>query len=158
MLKTQLLSGNEAIALATHQAGCRVASAYPGTPSTEIMETVEKLYPDVRPEAEYKRSLGIIENIKRLNPGIRSKSGIMVGLGESKEQVIKLFSDLLEVGCDFLTIGQYLAPSKQHIPIKEYIEPSQFDEYGSIAKQMGFKFVASAPLVRSSFHAEEALA
>jgi lipoic acid synthetase len=121
------------------------------------METVEQLYPQVRPQANYRRSLELIKNIKKLNPAIRSKSGIMLGLGETKAQVHKLFNDLREADCEFLTIGQYLAPSPKHLPIKKYIEPAQFDEYGKTAKQRGFSFVASAPLVRSSYHADEAL-
>jgi len=121
------------------------------------METVTSLYTTVRPQAEYKRSLNLIKHIKLLHPNIHSKSGIMVGLGETKEQVHALFDDLREVGCEFLTIGQYLAPSKQHIPIYEYIEPAQFEAYGQVARQKGFDFVASAPLVRSSYHAGEAL-
>ena len=120
------------------------------------METVESLYPAVRPEAEYRRSLSLLKSIKVLNPGIRSKSGIMVGLGETEGQVYELFNDLLEADCEFLTIGQYLAPTKSHIPVQEYIEPVQFEKYGTAARQMGFKFVASAPLVRSSFRAGEA--
>ena len=120
------------------------------------METVKTLYSAVRPQAEYQRSLDLLRNIKRLDPGIRSKSGVMVGLGETKEQVYELFGDLRDVGCEFLTIGQYLAPSKQHIPVHEYIEPSLFDKYGAAAREMGFDFVASAPFVRSSYHAGEA--
>ena len=133
-----------------------VTDAHPAVISHN-METVKSLYNDVRPEAEYKRSLDLLKSIKSFNNDIRSKSGIMVGLGETKEQVCELFDDLREVGCEFLTIGQYLAPTKAHFPIKEYIEPSQFDEYGKIAKAKGFEFVASAPLVRSSYHASEAL-
>ena len=134
-----------------------VANASP-TVISHNMETVKPLYKAVRPQADYKRSLDLIKNIKRLDPGIRSKSGIMVGFGETKEQVCTLFDDLRVAGCEFLTIGQYLAPSKQHYPVKEYIEPYRFDEYGAAARQKGFVFVASAPLVRSSFHADEALA
>ena len=121
------------------------------------METVRALYPQVRPQAQYRRSLELLGNIKQLNPDIHSKSGIMLGLGEMAEQVYELFDDLREVGCEFLTIGQYLAPSAKHFPVYEYIEPRCFDEYGEIAKEKGFLFVASAPLVRSSYHADEAL-
>ncbi|HBU12341.1 MAG TPA: lipoyl synthase [Clostridiales bacterium] len=121
------------------------------------METVKHLYSAVRPQAEYKRSLRLLEHIKLLDPKIRSKSGIMVGLGETKEQVHELFGNLRAVNCEFLTIGQYLAPSKAHFPVQEYIEPSLFVEYGNMARQMGFDFVASAPLVRSSYHAGEAI-
>ena len=121
------------------------------------METVKLLYPDVRPEAQYDRSLLLLKNIKRLDPGIRSKSGFMVGLGETKEQVSQLLDDLREASCEILTIGQYLAPSKLHYPVREYIEPALFEEYGDIARKKGFDFVVSAPLVRSSYHADEAI-
>ena len=132
-----------------------VTDAYPDVISHNV-ETVKSLYSKVRPQAGYRRSLDLIKNIKLLNPAIRSKSGIMVGLGETEDQVYELFSDLLEVNCDFLTIGQYLSPSKSHIPVGEYIEPVQFEKYGATAREMGFHFVASAPLVRSSFDAGEA--
>jgi len=121
------------------------------------METVARLYNDVRPQAEYRRSLELIKNIKLLNINIHSKSGIMVGLGETIEEVHQLLDDLRKAGCEFLTIGQYLAPSLEHFPVSEYITPQQFDEYGATAKEKGFTFVASAPLVRSSYHAGEAL-
>jgi lipoic acid synthetase len=121
------------------------------------MEAVKSLYSDVRPQAEYRRSLNVLKNIKELNPKIRSKSGIMVGLGETREQVYELFDDLREACCEFLTIGQYLAPTKEHLQVQEYIEPSAFEEYKTAATQKGFEFVASAPFVRSSYHAGEAL-
>lgn len=133
-----------------------MADAFP-TVISHNMETIKPLYSVVRPQAEYKRSLDLIKNIKLLNPDIRSKSGIMVGLGETKEQVYELFCDLRKANCEFLTIGQYLAPSKEHFPVQEYIEPTLFEEYGDAARKMGFDFVASAPLVRSSYHAGEAL-
>ena len=121
------------------------------------METVSKLYSAVRPQADYMRSLELLANIKKLNPAIHSKSGIMLGLGETEAQVYELFDDLRNVGCEFLTIGQYLAPTREHLPVFEYIEPYRFEEYGKIAREKGFSFVASAPLVRSSYHADEAL-
>ena len=133
-----------------------ITDAFP-TVISHNMETVKSLYSDVRPQAEYTRSLSILKNIKELNPDIKSKSGIMVGLGETKEQVYELFDDLREVGCELLTIGQYLAPTKNHYPIIEYIEPHVFEEYAVVAKEKGFGFVASAPLVRSSYNAGSAL-
>ncbi|MCL2827919.1 MAG: lipoyl synthase [Oscillospiraceae bacterium] len=121
------------------------------------METVAALYPQIRPGADYVRSLTILHQIKTQNPAVRSKSGIMLGFGETEEQVLQLFDDLLEVGCEFLTIGQYLAPSKAHYPVQSYVTPAQFEAYGAAARAKGFAFVASAPLVRSSYHAGEAL-
>jgi len=134
----------------------RVAEALP-TVISHNMETVASLYEKVRPQAEYQRSLRLLGQIKRLNPAIRAKTGIMLGLGETRAEVLALFDDLRRVGCEFLTIGQYLAPSAAHLPVQAYIEPDQFAEYGEIAREMGFAFVASAPFVRSSYHAGEAL-
>jgi len=134
----------------------KVTDAFPAVISHN-METVKSLYDDARPQAEYRRSLQLLKNIKDLSPDIKSKSGIIVGLGETKKQVHELFDNLIDAGCNFLTIGQYLSPSKHHLPVKEYITPAQFEEYGTTARQKGFEFVASAPLVRSSFRAGEAL-
>jgi lipoic acid synthetase len=122
------------------------------------METVARLYPAARPEADYARSLALLRNIKGGKAtGIKSKSGVMVGLGESREELVELFSDLRENGCDILTIGQYLAPSKEHLRVAEYLPPEYFDELKTIALDMGFEFVASAPFVRSSYNAAEAV-
>jgi lipoic acid synthetase len=121
------------------------------------METVASLYPQVRIGADYQRSLELIATIKQLAPNIKAKSGIMLGLGETEKQVLELFDDLLEAGCELLTIGQYLAPSLNHYPVQDFIAPEMFEEYGDLARQKGFSFVASAPLVRSSYQAEEAL-
>ncbi|MDR1134889.1 MAG: lipoyl synthase [Clostridiales Family XIII bacterium] len=133
-----------------------VTEAWP-TVISHNMETVEALYDEVRPQADYRRSLALLGRIKGLNPTIRSKSGFMLGLGETKEEVIELMGDLREAGCELLTIGQYLAPSKGHHPVREYVHPDIFDEYKNIADAKGFSFVASAPFVRSSYHAGEAL-
>jgi len=121
------------------------------------METVKSLYPDVRPGADYERSLKVLKHVKALDPNIYTKSGLMLGLGETRDEVIKVLDDLLNVGCEFLTIGQYLSPSKNHFPVHEYIEPHVFDEYAKTAKKMGFRYTASAPLVRSSYNASEAI-
>ncbi|MCL1855351.1 MAG: lipoyl synthase [Clostridia bacterium] len=134
----------------------RVTDAFPAVISHN-METVKPLYQIVRPQAEYQRSLNLLRDIKRFQPTVRSKTGIMLGLGETWDQVLALFDDLRDAGCEFLTIGQYLAPSREHIPVREYIEPRRFEEYGAAAREKGFDFVASAPLVRSSYHAGEAL-
>ncbi len=121
------------------------------------VETVPQLYPSVRPMAKYERSLELLKNVKLMNPFIYTKSGIMLGLGETKEDVLKVFEDLRMVSCDFITIGQYLQPSKMHHPVVEYIHPDIFEEYGNICRKMGFSYAASGPLVRSSYHADEAL-
>jgi len=120
------------------------------------LETVQRLYPEVRPEADYRRSLNVLETAKHLAAGdIFTKSGIMVGLGETKEEVLRVISDIRERGTDFLSIGQYLAPSKEHYQVKEYIRPEIFEYYKEEAKRLEFRFVASAPYVRSSYLAEE---
>ena len=119
------------------------------------METVRRLYSLVRPQADYERSLKILKGMKRLEPGIVTKSGIMLGLGEKREEIMSVMDDLRTVGCDVLTIGQYLRPSKGNLPVVEYVEEVVFTEYGDIARKKGFLHVASAPLVRSSFNAEE---
>lgn len=121
------------------------------------IETVKSLYEKVRPAADYFRSLSLIKKVKSLDANIRTKSGIMLGLGETRDEVLKTLDDLLEAECEFLTIGQYLAPSKNHYPVSEYIEPQVFTEYADIAYKKGFIFVASAPFVRSSYHADKAL-
>lgn len=119
------------------------------------VETVPELYNKVRPMAVFERSIELLGYVKKTKPNIKTKSGMMLGLGETKEQVINVFKRLREVNCDILTLGQYLQPSKAHIPVVEYISPEQFDEYKKIALSMGFKKVASAPLVRSSYYAED---
>ena len=121
------------------------------------VETIPKLYSSVRPMAIYERSLKLLENVKSMDKNILTKSGIMVGLGEKEEEVIDLFKDLRKVDCDILTIGQYLAPSKKHHPVVEYIHPDIFENYKNKALKMGFKFVASGPLVRSSYHADRVI-
>ena len=117
------------------------------------IETVPALYSTVRPMAIYERSLELLKMVKSKNPAIITKSGIMLGLGEKFEEVIDVLGDLRRVQCDYLTIGQYLAPSKDHHPIVAYIHPDIFEKYQKIALSMGFKQVMSGPLVRSSYHA-----
>ncbi len=122
------------------------------------IETVPRLYPLVRPQAVYERSLELIRRVKERAPGILTKSGMMLGLGEEREEVIRALGDLRDNRCDMLTLGQYLAPSADHYPLQEYVTPEAFGEYGALARELGFSYVASAPLVRSSYLAEEALA
>jgi lipoic acid synthetase len=117
------------------------------------IETVPALYSTVRPMAIYERSLELLRKVKSKDATIITKSGIMLGLGEKYEEVLIVLADLRKVECDYLTIGQYLAPSKEHHPIVEYIHPEIFDKYRNIALTMGFKQVMSGPLVRSSYHA-----
>ena len=116
------------------------------------METVQNLYRKVRPQAKYERSLEQIQRTK--DAGIRTKSGIMVGLGETKEEVFRIMDDLVAHGCDILTIGQYLQPTKMHIAVAEFVHPDVFAEYKEVGLEKGFKYVESGPLVRSSYHAE----
>jgi lipoyl synthase len=120
------------------------------------LETVPSLYPRVRPMAVYRRSLDVLATARRLGTdGLLTKSGLMVGLGETEEEVLAVMRDLREVDCDILTIGQYLRPSRAHLAIEAYVTPAAFEKYRLAGLEMGFKAVASAPLVRSSFRADE---
>ncbi|MCC7467049.1 MAG: lipoyl synthase [Saprospiraceae bacterium] len=116
------------------------------------METVPRLYRKVRPQAKWERSLEQIRRIKEY--GKRTKTGIMVGLGETKEEIFQAMDELVANGCDILTLGQYLQPTKMHIEIAEYVHPDTFAEYKEVGMAKGFKYVESGPLVRSSYHAE----
>jgi lipoic acid synthetase len=118
------------------------------------LETVPRLYKQVRPGSDYQGSLNLLKQFNQVQPNIPTKSGLMLGVGEEKAEVHQVMQDLLAHGCSMLTLGQYLQPSKAHLPVKAYITPAEFDEYGEIAKTMGFKQVASAPMVRSSYHAD----
>ena len=118
------------------------------------LETVSRLYLEARPGADYKNSLQLLQRHKQLVPEVPTKSGLMLGIGETEEEVVQVLNDLLEHGCSMLTLGQYLQPSKDHLPVKEYIHPDQFQRYAEIARELGFQQVASAPLVRSSYHAD----
>jgi len=119
------------------------------------VETVPRLHTIVRPQAKYERSLRVLETAKELNPKIYTKSGIMLGLGETQEEVVGVLKDLRAVGVDAVTLGQYLRPTMRHLPVNEFIHPSVFKEYERIGSEMGFAFVASAPFVRSSYNAIE---
>ncbi len=118
------------------------------------LETVPRLYKQARPGAKYQESLSLLKKYKDLLPQAKTKSGLMLGLGEQEDEVNQVMKDLREHGCTMLTLGQYLQPSKDHLPVKEYITPKQFDRYAVMAKKIGFDNVASAPLVRSSYHAD----
>ena len=119
------------------------------------LETVRRLTKQVRIQAKYDRSLEVLFRLKK--GGMRTKSGVMLGLGESEEEVIETMMDLRSVGVDVLTLGQYLQPTPKHLPISEFITPEQFEKLGVIGKEMGFRYVESGPLVRSSYHAEKHL-
>lgn len=119
------------------------------------VETTPSLYKEVRPMAVYKRSLELLKNVKDMDKSIMTKSGFMLGLGETEEDVVGILKDLKEINCEIVTIGQYLAPSSKHHPVVEYVHPDIFKKYEKIALDMGFKHVFSAPLVRSSYYAEQ---
>ncbi|MFU8796654.1 MAG: lipoyl synthase [Dehalococcoidia bacterium] len=122
------------------------------------VETVPRLYPEVRSQAEYRRSLQVLRQARLLNPILRTKSGLMVGLGETKNEVVEVMADLRQAGCDLLTVGQYLAPSLKHHKLARFVHPEEFAEYEDMGTRMGFNYVAAGPLVRSSYHACEAYA
>ena len=119
------------------------------------IETVPRLYPTVRPQARYQRSLQLLSRVQKFDAGLPIKSGLMLGLGEHPDEVRSTLTDLFEAGCRILTIGQYLQPSKAHLPVKRFIPPEEFENWKSTALEMGFLEVASGPFVRSSYHAKE---
>ena len=119
------------------------------------IETISRLYHQVRPQADYQRSLDLLRRSKENYPHIPTKSGFMLGLGETQEEGLELLRDLRETGCDFLTIGQYLQPRPDRLPVVRFIPPEEFEEYKRIGEEMGFKAVASGPFVRSSFQASQ---
>lgn len=117
------------------------------------LETVRRLTKEVRIQAKYDRSLEVLFRLKKA--GMRTKSGVMLGLGETDEEVIETMQDLRSVGCDILTLGQYLQPTPKHLPVAEFVTPERFQKYFELGKEMGFRYVESGPLVRSSYHAEK---
>ncbi len=120
------------------------------------METVPRLYRRVRgPKSDYQWTLEMLRRVKELNPTTRTKSGLMLGLGETRDELLAAFTDLLEHDVDFLTLGQYLQPGDKYLPVVRYVAPEEFDELGQVAREMGFKEVASGPFVRSSYHARD---
>lgn len=118
-------------------------------------ETVPRLYRKVRGRADYQRTLDLLAHVKRKAPHILTKSGLMLGLGEMAEELLQTLADLRGVGCNLLTLGQYLAPTLKHIPVARYLRPEEFDHFGNLARTLGFQQVASGPFVRSSYHAAE---
>lgn len=119
------------------------------------VETVPRLYPTVRPKANYEQSLWVLDESRR--QGLRTKTGIMVGLGETKEEIADVMRDLVRIGVSIMTIGQYLQPTQAHLPVVRYVHPDEFADYQQMGYAIGLKKVESAPLVRSSYHAERAL-
>jgi lipoic acid synthetase len=120
------------------------------------LETVRRLTPSVRSRATYDRSLSVLAKVRaRGGPAIYTKSGMMLGLGESDEEIRTALADLRAAGCDILTLGQYLQPTPAHLPVVEFVAPQRFDQYGRLARELGFLHVASGPMVRSSYHADD---
>ena len=118
-------------------------------------ETVPRLYHRVRRNAEYQRTLDLLQQVKDEAPDLPTKSGLMLGLGETTDELLNVFADLRAVGCDMLTLGQYLQPTPEHLLVERYVPPEEFDEIGDLARRLGFGMVASGPFVRSSYHAGE---
>ncbi|HDS07148.1 MAG TPA: lipoyl synthase [Bacteroides sp.] len=129
-----------------------VIDAAPGVISHNL-ETVERLTPLIRSRAKYRRSLEVISQVGR--SGMISKSGIMLGLGETEDEILQTMDDLLEAGCEVFTLGQYLQPTMDHMPVEDYVPPEKFDSYRETGLRKGFRYVESSPLVRSSYHAEK---
>jgi lipoic acid synthetase len=132
----------------------RVIDAQPDVYNHNV-ETVPRLYHRVRRNAEYQRSLDLLARVKQRAPQMPTKSGLMLGLGETLEEILAVCADLRSIGCEMLTIGQYLQPTPQHLPVERYVPPEEFDALGVLARKLGFKLVASGPFVRSSYHAGE---
>lgn len=134
----------------------KVISSKPDVINHNI-EVVEELFLDIRPEGNYKISLELLKSIKKSDKNVKTKSGIMIGLGEDEKQIIKTIKDLRTADVDFLTIGQYLQPTRNHAKIVKYYSPEDFNRFKKLALDLGFKYVESGPLVRSSYHAEKTL-
>ena len=119
------------------------------------METVPRLYRKARGRASYQRSLDLLAHVKRVSPQTVTKSGLMLGLGETTEELLEVLADLRAVHCDTLTLGQYLAPTLKHIPVARYVPPEEFDALAELARKLAFRKVVAGPFVRSSYHADE---
>jgi lipoic acid synthetase len=130
----------------------KVCEARPNVLNHNV-ETVAALYPQVRPQGDYRRSLSLLEVAARR--GLSTKSGLMLGLGENEGQVRETLKDVRRAGCLYLTLGQYLAPTRDHLPVARYVTPQEFEKWAAVARSMGFRGVASGPLIRSSYRAEE---
>lgn len=119
------------------------------------LESIPRLYKKVRPGSDYQWSLNLLKNYKEMAPQVITKSGIMLGLGETKEEVIQVMEDMAAHNVDMVTLGQYLQPSREHLAVERFVHPDEFDEFADIGKQMGFRHIASGPMVRSSYHADK---
>jgi lipoic acid synthetase len=119
------------------------------------LETIPRLYKKARPGSDYQWSLNLLKRYKEAHPNIPTKSGIMLGLGETMEETLAVMQDLRDHGCNMLTLGQYLQPSQDHLAVERYVTPEEFDELGRLGREMGFSHVASGPMVRSSYHADQ---
>ena len=131
-----------------------VLAEYPPDVFNHNLESVPRLYKKVRPGSDYEWSLDLIQRFKARHPHIPTKSGLMLGLGEEMEEIRRVLRDLRAHDCDMLTLGQYLQPSRYHLKVERFVSPGEFDELGAYASSLGFTNVASAPLVRSSYHAD----
>jgi len=134
------------------EAVARIVDARPDVYNHNL-ETVPRLYPTIRPGARYYHSLRLLETVKRRDPAIFTKSGLMVGLGEGRQELHQVMDDMRSADIDFLTLGQYLQPTPRHAPVIEFVEPATFDAYAAVARAKGFLLVAASPLTRSSYHA-----
>ncbi len=131
-----------------------ILSKFPPDVMNHNLETVPRLYKQVRPGADYAWSLKLLKEFHHAHPSVPTKSGLMLGVGETFDEVVEVMRDLREHDCEMLTIGQYLQPSRHHLPVSRYVNPTEFEEYREIGEKMGFANVASGPLVRSSYHAD----
>ncbi len=136
-------------------AALEILSAEPPDVFNHNLETVPRLYREARPGANYEWSLDLLHQYKQRKPEVKTKSGLMVGLGETKEEIIEVMKDMRAHSIDMLTIGQYLQPSRDHLPVRRYVEPAEFEEYAAVAHEIGFIHAACGPLVRSSYHADK---
>ena len=132
-----------------------ILAAEPPDVFNHNLETVPRLYRQSRPGANYKWSLQLLQKYKAMRPDVKTKSGLMVGLGETKEEIFEVMRDMREHDIDMLTIGQYLQPSVDHLPVERFVHPDEFDEYTAMAEELGFVHAACGPLVRSSYHADK---
>lgn len=132
-----------------------ILAAEPPDVFNHNLESVPSLYRKIRPGSDYQWSLDLLKNYKQRQPKVLTKSGLMLGLGETREELIQVMHDMREHDIDMITLGQYLQPSRDHLPVDRFVHPDEFAEYGEIAEELGFKSVASGPLVRSSYHADK---